>query len=786
MLTSVNNTFETTGATASTSYTFNYPIHKSTDLKVYVDGVLKTTSDSTYAHTVTVAANKQSASVAFTSASSVDAKPLKFERIVEYKQETDLANNSLLDAESLETSLDNIVMQTQQLVRGASESAFSFDAGIAAADYHTTVTNASTLNKTKAERLNKALAFDGNGDLTVSAEDIDAQIAATASSATAAASSATAAAGSATAAAGSATSASNSLTSLQGLYRGASTSTPGSPADGHLWFDTNTGVDLMKVYNSTGTAWEQLTPSSSNQTKINSVVANETNVNKVAAIDSDVTSVANIDSNVTTVAGIASNVTAVAGDATDIGLVAGKATEIGLLGTSAMATASTGHLALLGTSAMAHASTGHIKKVADIDSNVTTVSGISANVTTVAGISSDVTAVAADATDIGAVAAKATEIGLLGTADAVADMALLGTSACVADMAILGTADVVADLNTLGTADVVTDLNTLGTADVVSDMNTLGTGANVTNMNTLAGIASNITTVAGISSNVSTVAGISANVTTVATNEANVNRYADEYTIASSAPGSPSEGDLWYDSTNNVLKFYNGSSFAQLSTPTFNDLVDDTTPQLGGNLDANGKIITGCPGIVPVGGIVAVHSGMTGAPTLPSTGAVSDGWMLCDGGTIPASQTLSGTTPVLNDARFLQGNTHANIGGTGGDTIPGHTHTGPSHSHGINSHSHNFNANSGGHSHGRNTGNQYIFVGSGSQGLHNSPPTACNSSDNTGSGSGSFNANTGGASGGNINADGTQATGDGTAHSAVSGSAVLPKYLRVVYLIRVI
>ena len=33
---------------------------------------------------------------------------------------------------------------------------------------------------------------------------------------------------------------------------------------------------------------------------------------------------------------------------------------------------------------------------------------------------------------------------------------------------------------------------------------------------------------------------------------------------------------------------------------------------------------------------------------------------------------------------------------------------------------------------------------------------------------------------------GTGATSDGTSHSAVSGTAVLPKYLRVVYLIRVI
>lgn len=190
MLSSVVNSFETTGATASTSYTFNYPIHKAADLKVYVAGVLKATDDSTYAHTVTVAANKQSASVAFTTASSVDGKALKFERIVEYKQETDLANNSLLDAESLETSLDNIVMQTQQAGLKA-EVSFGFDPGIAASDYNSTASYASTLNVVKASRKNKALAFDANGDITVSTDDIDAQISAVAASATSAATSAT-------------------------------------------------------------------------------------------------------------------------------------------------------------------------------------------------------------------------------------------------------------------------------------------------------------------------------------------------------------------------------------------------------------------------------------------------------------------------------------------------------------------------------------------------------------------------------------------------------------------
>jgi len=52
-------------------------------------------------------------------------------------------------------------------------------------------------------------------------------------------------------------------------------------------------------------------------------------------------------------------------------------------------------------------------------------------------------------------------------------------------------------------------------------------------------------------------------INTVADNITSVNRYANEYKIASSAPSSPSEGHLWYDSTNNVIKFYSGSAWQE-------------------------------------------------------------------------------------------------------------------------------------------------------------------------------------------------------------------------------
>jgi hypothetical protein len=172
-------------------------------------------------------------------------------------------------------------------------------------------------------------------------------------------------------------------------------------------------------------------------------------------------------------------------------------------------------------------------------------------------------------TNINTLSASAvvTDMSILATTDVVADMNTLASADIVADMNTLATADVVSDMNTLATADIVSDMNTLATADVVSDMNTLGTADVVTDMNTL-GTATNVT-----------------NMATVATNITGVNSFAERYRVASSDPTSSlDEGDLAFNTTDNNLKFYNGTAWTSIS-PGIANVVDDSTPQLGGNLD---------------------------------------------------------------------------------------------------------------------------------------------------------------------------------------------------------
>ena len=174
---------------------------------------------------------------------------------------------------------------------------------------------------------------------------------------------------------------------------------------------------------------------------------------------------------------------------------------------------------------------------------LTVVSGISGNVTTCASISSDITSVAGISSNVTTVAGKASLI----TSSFATSMALV-TSDFVTDMALV-TADFVSDVNTLATSAIVEDLNILATTDIVSDLNQLATSDFVSDLNAIE--------------------AIKANVTTVASNISGVNSFAERYRVDSSDPSSSlDEGDLFYNTSDNSLKYYNGSSWQAISAVT--------------------------------------------------------------------------------------------------------------------------------------------------------------------------------------------------------------------------
>ena len=275
----------------------------------------------------------------------------------------------------------------------------------------------------------------------------------------------------------------------------------------------------------------------------------------------------------------------------------------------------------------------NITAVAGNASNINAAVSNASNINAVVANATNINAVAADATDIGAVAGKATEIGRLGTAAAVADLAILGTTAIVSDMDTL--ADISSNITSVANNEsninsAVSNASNINSA--VSNASNINTVAgNNTNINTVAGISSNVTTVAGISSNVTSVANISSNVTTVAgnttninsavsnasnintvagsvsnvnnvgnaisnvntvaSNLTNVNNFANRYRIASSAPTTGlDQGDLYFDTSSNELRVYNGGSWQGGVTATGN-LPSNGANTFTGDQTVNANII---------------------------------------------------------------------------------------------------------------------------------------------------------------------------------------------------
>ena len=215
---------------------------------------------------------------------------------------------------------------------------------------------------------------------------------------------------------------------------------------------------------------------------------------------------------------------------------------------------------------------------------------------------------------------------------------------------------------------IATEVTTV--AGSITNVNNVG--GSISNVNTVAGNLTNINTVAGISANVTTVAGVSGNVTTVATNISSVNNFNDLYQIASSAPttdggsNSLAAGDLYFNTSANELKVYNGSAWQSGVTATGN-LVAKAGDTMTGNLiidnakeirlsetDANGSHYLGfkAPDSITANVTLALPDGAgSNGQFLKTNGSDTLSWsaVTADEGTAILSTGESGGTKFLRE-----------------------------------------------------------------------------------------------------------------------------------------
>ena len=163
----------------------------------------------------------------------------------------------------------------------------------------------------------------------------------------------------------------------------------------------------------------------------------------------------------------------------------------------------------------------------------------------------------------------------------------MGNSITVVEDPIKAVADI--------SANVVTVAGIAGNVTTVAGNNSNVTSVanNASNINAVQANASNINAAVSNASNINAAVSNATNINTVSASIGDVNRYANEYKISGSQPGSPSAGDLWFDTASNTLKNYNGTAWLGITSNSgIQNVADDTTPELAGNLDCNNRNLT--------------------------------------------------------------------------------------------------------------------------------------------------------------------------------------------------
>lgn len=228
-----------------------------------------------------------------------------------------------------------------------------------------------------------------------------------------------------------------------------------------------------------------------------------------------------------------------------------------------------------------------------VDTNaITTAAGISSNISTVSGISANVTSVANNETNINTVATDLSGSNTVGTV--AASIANVNTLAGI-NANITTVAGVSADVTTVATY--YTDLQT-----VAADIASVVTAASDLNeaVSEIDVVANNIADVNTCGTNIAAIQDApnqaSAAAASASTAASHLSTFQDSFQSSASAPTSPTEGDLWYDTTNSQLKVYVGSSFqvagAYLQGLTTNHVFTATAAQTTFTTDDAGNTMT--------------------------------------------------------------------------------------------------------------------------------------------------------------------------------------------------
>ena len=300
-------------------------------------------------------------------------------------------------------------------------------------DAATATTSSTNAASSATAAANSATAAANSATAAASSQTAAASSATTASTkATQADTAKTAAQTAQTAAETAKTAAETALDSFDDRYLGAKSSNPTLDNDGNALIDGalyfNTTVNRMRVYDLGNTTWLEVTISGSDLTNtntvagaisnVNTVGGNISNVNAVASNATNINAVNSNSSNINTVAGAASNISTVSGSIANVNTVGGGIANVNTVASeinnNKLQTVANNINAVVTAANDLNETTSEIDTVANNIANVNNVGNNISNVNSVAGIASNVTAVAGNASNVNTVAGAITNVNNVG------------------------------------------------------------------------------------------------------------------------------------------------------------------------------------------------------------------------------------------------------------------------------------------------------------------------------------------------------------------------------------
>ena len=302
----------------------------------------------------------------------------------------------------------------------------------------------------------------------------------------------------------------------------------------------------------------------------------------------DITTIAGIANDVSAVSAIAADVTTVANDAVDIGTVATNIGSVNIVATNiadVITVANDLNEAVSEIETVAadlQEAQPEIDTVANNINDVNLVAGqISPtnNIATLGGLATEIAGVYANNTNITTVAGQISPTNNIAT---VAGINSQITTVAGLNTEIAGVYAISGQITAVNSNS--SNINTVATNLLGS--NTIGAvGTDLAGSNTIGTVATNIAFVQDVSNNIGS-----------------VNDFAARYRVSATAPATSLDvGDLWFDSTNDIMKVYSSGGFINTGSSVngtserFTYTVSSTTTTITGNDDSGNSLAYDSP-----------------------------------------------------------------------------------------------------------------------------------------------------------------------------------------------